>query len=112
MKIFIAGRAVLLADQVEEAATFWQRALGLWRFPRLRPGGGLYLKSCNWVHTLGMSYAIDAVHLDAQQRVVACETLKPGRIGRWVRAGCDVLELTAGTCQSAGCQKGDRLEIV
>ena len=111
MKIFIAGRGVLLAGQVREASTFWQRALGLWRFPRLRPGEGLYLKDCQWVHTLGLAYAIDTLHLDAHQRVVARETLKPGRIGRWVRAGRDVLELPAGACQSAGCQDGDQLEF-
>jgi uncharacterized protein len=109
MKIFIAHRGVLLAGEVRQAATFWQRALGLWRFARLRPGEGLYLKNCRWVHTLGLPYAIDTVHLDAHHRVVAQATLRPGRIGRWVGAGRDVLELPAGSCGQAGCQIGDQL---
>jgi uncharacterized membrane protein (UPF0127 family) len=111
MKIFITGSAVLLAGQVGEARTFWQRALGLWLFPRLRSGEGLYLKGCNWVHTLGLFYAIDTLHLDAHKCVVACETLPPGRIGRRVPAGVDVLELPAGTVQNAGVRIGDHLEF-
>jgi len=111
MKILNAKRTVMVAERVQTAATFWQRFLGLRRFRQLPAGEGLYLADCNWIHTFGMSYAIDAIHLDEKKQIVACETLKPWRVGRWVRAGRDVLELPAGTCQRLGCQNGDQLKF-
>lgn len=48
------------------------------------PGSGLLIERCNCIHTLFMRYAIDAVFLDRQNRVVrTVKGIPPGRIWVW-----------------------------
>lgn len=62
----------------------------------LGPDEAWWFKRCAAIHTLGMRFAIDVVHLDAAGRVVRVHSrLKPAR---WSAAinGRHVVELAAG----------------
>ncbi|MCK5241624.1 DUF192 domain-containing protein [bacterium] len=99
----------ILAVNVVMAGRFWQRMRGWLGYSAPPLGHGLFLYPCQGVHTLGMRFALDAVYLDKQELVLRVLTLKPWRVGPWVRGSYGVLELPAGTCAAAGCQAGDQL---
>jgi len=57
-----------------------------------------------------MSYPIDAIYLDAQNRVLhVAAHLAPWQIGPTVRRARRVLELPAGHAERCGVRPGDRL---
>jgi uncharacterized protein len=59
-----------------------------------------------------MRFAIDAVFLDRDRRVVrAAEHLAPWTFSIGARGASDVLELPAGTVSRTGTQAGDELVI-
>ncbi len=100
--------AAVLAEPVSEARTFGSRLRGwAWTDPP-GPGAGLYLTPCAWVHTFGMRFGVDAVHVDRSGRVLSVRSLTPGRLGPRVAGAAGVLELPAGAC-SGRCRVGDRL---
>ena len=92
--------------QVWNANTYFTRLRGLLG-RSLAEGGGLLLTPCGDIHTFGMRYAIDAVYLDGDMRVVGTETLAPWRVGNIFRGARHVLELPAGA--AAGLSAGDTL---
>jgi len=59
-----------------------------------------------------MRFAIDAVYLDSNNRVVRCyHNLKPFRIAAVVLKARSVLELPAGTLRATQTQPGDELDF-
>lgn len=72
-------------------------------------GQGLLLRS-KQVHTIGMNYPIDVVHLSRKGKVIRVRTMKPGRIGPFILGSRWVLEMDAGEAQRLGIRVGGRLE--
>ncbi len=70
--------------RVRPLRSLWERTRGLLGRPAPAPGEGVWLSPCKQVHTVGMGYAIDTVHLDRGQTVLFVQTLKPWRLGRSV----------------------------
>ena len=102
----------LLADRVRVAATHWTRLRGLLGTRELPDGAGLWILPCRQIHMFGMRYAIDAVFLDAEQRVVEIvESLRPGRASRRVAEAVSVLELPAGTVGRTALRPGTQLAV-
>lgn len=92
------------------AVTFFTRLRGLLgrRPEEFSTGEGLWIFPSKGVHALGMRFAIDAVYLDRNYRVVHCECgLRPGRLGAVCKRAAGVLELPAGTVVSSQTQVGD-----
>ena len=81
---------------VDVPETGRERARGLSGRDALAPHEGLLLRRCRSVHTFGMRFAIDAVLLDRDDRVVAIVTMPPGRILLPRRRVRHVLEVAAG----------------
>jgi uncharacterized membrane protein (UPF0127 family) len=54
----------VLAERVSLANTFVARARGLLGREGLVPGEGLVIEPCGSVHTVGMAFPIDVLHLD------------------------------------------------
>ena len=101
-------RGLVLAERVEVAASSWRRMRGLLGRPLLGPDQGLLIRPCQGVHSLGMGYPIDVIHLDRQGLVVrVLRRLPPWRVGPLVWRSRLVLELAAGTAD--GTYEGDRL---
>ena len=58
----------------------------------------------------GMSYPIDVVYLDHEDRVIhRYEALKPNRPGRIATNGCAVIEFPAGAIKQGEIEVGDVL---
>lgn len=88
----------------------WARARGLIAYPRLRLGEGLWLRPCRAVHAWGMSYPLDVVFLDADQRIVKIGVLRPGGcLGCW--AARSVVELAPGSVRHYRWQRGEVFPI-
>lgn len=105
-------REVVRVPRVRLAERFLARLLGLLLAPRLQAGEGLLLRPCRGVHTFGMRYRIDVVHLDRHLRVRAIRRdVPPFRLVPGPRSACCVLELPAGGADQAGLRVGERLRL-
>ena len=66
------------------ARTLFARIRGLIGATPPPPGHGLLIPRCNAIHTLFMSYAIDATFLDRHDRVVkVVRNVRPWRLFVW-----------------------------
>jgi uncharacterized membrane protein (UPF0127 family) len=81
---------------VDMPETGRERVRGLKGRDALAPREGLLLRRCRSVHTFGMRFAIDAVLLDRDDRILAVVRLPPGRL-LLPRPGVrSILEVAAG----------------
>lgn len=108
MQMLISNRS---GDSIEvvEARSRAARMRGLIGTNGMGRGRGLLLKA-KQVHTLGMGYAIDVVHLDGDGLILEVATMRPFRLGRWRRRAKWILELDAGEAHRLGLVPGDVLE--
>ena len=107
-------KLAVLATDVAKAASLWDRMRGLLGHTSedFRPGKGLWITPCQWIHTLGMSFPIDALYLDSNYEVVyAYRNLKPSRLASLKLRARSVIELPAGTVSETQTTVGDRLEL-
>ena len=101
-----------IALTVHLATTFWQRFCGLMLRRPLPPATALLIAPCNSIHMCFMRFAIDAVYLDKNGRILKITRhLRPwlGLSACW-RAH-SVLEMTAGQADALGLQKGQTFII-
>jgi uncharacterized protein len=95
--------------QVEVAATFLSRFVGLLGRKGLPPRTGLLLVPCSNIHTGFMRFTIDAVFLDREGTVLAVyPALRPWRAAI-VPGAHACLELASGEAERAGLVPGRRL---
>jgi len=107
-------KQTLLGDEVELAAGPWGRLKGLLgrQVKEFIQGKGILIVPSQGVHTLGMSFPIDAAYLDRDGRVIhVCHQLAPFRIAPLKLKSRSVLELPAGTLARTRTEVGDMLEI-
>jgi hypothetical protein len=103
----------IVAEPLEQATSFWSRGMGLMGRAALPANGGLLIHSCNGIHMMFMRFAIDAVFLDKDGRVVRVyERVRPwiGMVPFVWRAD-KVAELPAGAARRHGIARGDRLTV-
>ncbi|MGM0501121.1 MAG: DUF192 domain-containing protein [Bacillota bacterium] len=102
----------IIAQQVSEAVTFWQRLVGLLGTKELKDGQGLVIKPTSMVHTFFMSFAIDVIFLDEQGYVVKIiENMTPGQISPFVSSAQQVIELNIGSITAGKVAVGDQILI-
>lgn len=95
---------------VEQANTFSTRLRGLLGRSALAVDTGLLISPCSSVHTLGMSFAIGVIFLDADYRVCrVIPALKPGRLSPWVPRARHVLEVNPQLLQHHALEPGEKL---
>jgi hypothetical protein len=100
----VCARCVL-ADSV------WRRMKGLLGRSELPEEEGILIRPCSSIHMLFMRFAIDAVFLDRDLRVLRVAAgLRPWRVAS-KRGAKMVLELPAGRCDRVGLREGDRLVL-
>ena len=93
------------------AETALTRMKGLLGRRNLPPGEGILLKPASSVHMAFMRFAIDAVFVDAELRVVKIAAdLKPWRVAA-ARGAKSCLEIAAGEAARRGLSVGDRLSV-
>ncbi|MGH7426619.1 MAG: DUF192 domain-containing protein [Candidatus Methylomirabilales bacterium] len=107
MRLIDAGSGRVLIE-VDEPRGPLRRMRGLLGAADLPAGYGMLLRARH-VHTIGMSFAIDAVYLSKQGSVLRVTTLPPGSIGPLVLSARFVLELKAGEAHRLGISTGTML---
>jgi uncharacterized protein len=115
-----ATRGTLLAERLENGASFWAKFMGLMGRPSLPPGCGLWLPGENGIHMLFMRFPIDAVFVSpptggpgGPRRVLSTRRAVPAWRGVVWRVGGakGVLELPSGTIEASGTDVGDEIAI-
>ncbi len=105
------GRAVCRRGRI--AGSIFARMRGLLGSRPLTDAAapdGLLLQPSSAIHTLGMTFAIDAVALDRHHRVVGLRSnLVPRRVALFSLCARAVLELPAGQIDRASIRLGDQL---
>jgi uncharacterized membrane protein (UPF0127 family) len=102
---------VVVCEECLVAATPYARMRGLLGRRSLPSGQGILLRPAASIHTFFMRFAIDAVFLDEDLRVVAITpNLRPWR-ATGKRGARAVLELPAGECDRRGLSVGDHIVI-
>lgn len=105
-------RGKLLADKAERAGSFYSRFKGLMGAKALPMGSGLHIEPCNSIHMFFMKFAIDAVFLDRQMKVVKIlHAIVPWRVSGIYPSARSVLELPAGTANASDTHEGDVLSF-
>jgi uncharacterized protein len=92
------------------AASLWERTRGLLGRRELAPEEGLLIRTWS-IHMFFMRFAIDAVFLDEDRRVLKIAAdLKPWRTSS-CRGAKEVVELAAGQSARVRLSVGDRLVL-
>lgn len=103
----------VLAERVQRADTFLSRLVGLLGRDGLGEGEALWIFPCKGIHTMGMSFSIDAIFLDEGLRVVAVRhRVRPWRATGFIKGATSVLELPAGSILMNGVAVGDQMGFV
>jgi len=111
MKVFNQTTGRQVSAEAARADTFSTRLLGLIPRRGLGPEEGLWLEPCAMIHMCFMSFAIDAVFLDKDLKVLrVLENFRPWRFSPWVPGARGVLELPSGRC-AGRLAPGDALEF-
>ena len=102
---------VVVCEECLVAATPLARMRGLLGRSSLPSGEGILLRPAASIHMFFMRFAIDAVFLDDDLRVLhIAPTRRRGRTAG-KRGAKAVLELPAGECERRGLTVGDRLRF-
>jgi len=109
MRILHGSRVI--AEHALTAETLCGRLIGLICRRYLPPGSALIIPGCNQIHTLGMRFPIDVLFLNADNIILAAESLKPWKISKRHPGASKVIELPAGTISESGLALGDQLEL-
>jgi uncharacterized protein len=101
-----------LAERVEVAVTRRDRRKGLLGRSGLDPASALIIAPCFSIHTMFMRFAIDAIFVDEDGRVVkVVHDMTPWRIAIDATAHA-VIELPAGSLRNRQITVGDRLYLL
>jgi len=101
-----------LAESVHVADSLFSRMKGLLGRKSLNHGEALWIIPCKGIHTIGMRFAIDAVFLDINSRIVAVMAdLPPNRMSRIYPRAASVIELQAGTVAATPLALGETVVI-
>lgn len=112
MRVHNASRDADLAARATVADTFWPRLRGLLGRTELEQGEGLVIVPCSSIHMLGMTFALDVLHLHRDGTVLkALSNIKPGQLGPMVWRSHLAVELPAGTIAATGTVQGDRITL-
>lgn len=97
---------------VHLATTFWQRFRGLMLYRPLPPATALLIAPCNSIHMCFMRFAIDAVYLDEQGKILKITRHLHPWLGLSVCWHAhSVLEMTAGQADALGLRVGQKFTI-
>ena len=103
-----------LATNLTVAQTHWTRLVGLLATSErdFRNSGGLWIRPCHGVHTLGIGFPIDVVYLDRAMTVIHIQRdLQPWRFAPVRLQAASVLELPSHTIAQTETVLGDRIDI-
>ncbi|GAA5132760.1 DUF192 domain-containing protein [Alloalcanivorax gelatiniphagus] len=110
MRLRVDGR--LAPVSVQAALDYRRRLVGLIGRPHLAADEGLWIPACRSIHMFFMRFAIDAIFLDGDGRVLRVRAgIRPWRTATVWRAR-SVLELAAGAAATLGIKENSHVQIV
>ena len=113
MKIRNTTRQTILASRTELADTVFSRLQGLLGRNSLPEQHALIITQCRSIHMFFMRFAIDAVFVDRQHKVVGLvENLKPFQMSPYFFRASYVIELPVGTIRETRTSLHDTIEWV
>ncbi|WP_424244476.1 hypothetical protein Dip510_001725 [Elusimicrobium posterum] len=102
----------ILAENVDAAKTLKSRLKGLLGRSSIPAGYGLHIVPCNSIHMFFMRFAIDAVFISKEGKVMRIyENFKPWRMTMVIPGAYSVLELPAGTVKNM-VKQGDIIKFI
>lgn len=102
----------ILAPQLDVAENFMQRLAGLIPKKEITSGEGLWIKKCQSIHTLFMSFAIDCIFVDRDLQVKGLvKDIQPWRMTKFYFSADSVFELAAGSIEKFRVEMGDQLHV-
>ena len=105
-------RLVCSIDKVERTEAMFERMRGLLGAAGLSPNTGLWINSCNSIHSFFMAFSIDVVYLDKNNTVLRIiEDMRPWRVNACWSAR-SVIELGQGQVDLLGIQPGDNVNCL
>ena len=97
----------VVCERCRVADTALSRMKGLLGRSELPPGDGILIRPCNSIHMFFMRFAIDAIFVDRNGKVVkVAPNVKPWRMSAARRAHA-VIELAAGEAERRGIAPGE-----
>ena len=112
VRIVDLANGTVVAEAAEVADSFWARGLGLLGRSPLRQGQALVIVPCGSVHSIGMTYPIDVLHVGRDGRVLkVLEDFRPHRFAPLVWGSRLAVELPAGTAERLGIKRGNAIEL-
>lgn len=102
----------MLVPNLEIASTNMARMRGLLGRHRFGPDEGMLIERCPSIHTVFMRFAIDAVFLERELKVLKIvRNLVPWRLAFGPRGTCAALELAAGRAEDLDIGIGRKLVV-
>ena len=102
-----------LANKLELAEGVFSRMKGLLGRNKLEDQQGLWIRSCNSIHTWFMQFPIDVIFVDQDLKVKSTfSNLKPWRFVTPQWGAKSVFELPVGTVKPGTVDVGDQLNVV
>ena len=103
----------IVATRIDRLSSFMHRAVGLLARTTLRPDEGVWITSCQAIHTIGMRVAIDVIFVDHGGRVIrSVQNVRPNRFALSCAGARSVVELGSGALREVDVMPGDLLELV
>jgi len=113
MKIINTTKNVTLADNVILTQTTLARLRGLLFRKEFRKGEALIIKPCNSIHMFFMSFPIDVIFVDSNDRIVKIHKgIKPFRATPVYFKSKFAIELPAGTLEGTNTTESDTLTVI
>ncbi|MGH9022957.1 MAG: DUF192 domain-containing protein [Acidimicrobiia bacterium] len=103
-------RAEEVLAAVDVAKSRRERRVGL--LGREGISGGLVLRPCRAVHSLGMRFPLDIAFCDREGTVLATTRLPPWRLSRPHPRAAFVIEAEAGAFERWRLRAGDTVEVI
>lgn len=96
MKAYVSNK--IIVNNLIVAGSFTSRLVGLLNKKSIKDEG-LLLMNCSSIHCFFMKFSIDAIYLSKDMKVLDKETVRPWRIGKFVKKAKHVLELPEGAAK-------------
>lgn len=101
-----------LVTNLAVADSLPRRMVGLLGRKSLACDEGMWIKSCNGIHTFGMKFPIDVIFLSKEHTVVGVrKNVVPNRLTPFFLSAASVVELPAGKIEETATKVGDFISI-
>lgn len=111
-QLFSKTKNQILLTDLKIAKNFTDRGIGLIGTQQLTDQQGLWIFSCNWIHTFFMSISIDCIFLDKNMRVCDLKSnLTPWKVAAPVWRADSVIEIKAGLVEQLKISIGEELYV-